>query len=136
MFLLLCSEELSLQLSKVGCFNDEASGESNPGSREKPEVRRLVQVGYIRLILQRMSGDLGIRKVGFHPNGYPEKPNDRFSGTSERCFRKKLIILRISETNIFDHVVLFDCECWPKLMYDPSDTFPIMSSSWVTFQMR
>ncbi len=43
-----------------------------------------------------------------------------------------IYIMRVSEAHVVDHIIVIDRRQWPGLIYEPTDTFPIMMSS-ITF---
>ena len=78
----------------------------------KLEVSGLMKLGHLGYILQDAGGYLGLRKLSVPLQGHKENPDSRFNRLFEKYYYGRVVIVRLFEAGVVDHVVAIDSPRW------------------------
>ena len=132
-FIFLREDRASELFNRLPQCIASASRRHRPHTDGKLEISDLMKLGHLRPILQDAGRYLGLHKLSVPPHGHKEDPHSRFNWLFEKSYYGKVIIVRLFEAGVVDHVVVIDSRRWPSFIYDPCDPFPILCSSLTLF---
>ena len=71
-------------------------------------------------------GNLGIRKMIIPRHGNLKSVACRLKLLFEKEYYRRIFIARLIDAHIVDHVIAIELRLWASLIFDSSDSYPIM----------
>ena len=126
---------MSCMRSRFSDIASRASQRYRLHDEGKPEISDFTSVSHVGPVLQSLGGDLWLQKLKIiTPHGHHASPDVRFNWSFEKRTNGDVYLARLYEACVVDHLVVIDSRCWPSLLYDSCDPYPLILSLTSFFQ--